>query len=1008
MSQGALTFLFTDIEGSTRRWADGEKMSDMLAHHDRIARDVTTSYGGQVVKHTGDGIFAVFDKAADAVEAAVAMQRGITEVAYEAEPILVRMGLHTGTAIAREDDLFGLDVSTCARIMGAAHGGQILASDTVRSLVGRHDTVEFVSLGSHRLKDLADPRVLFQVSAPGLDDGFPPLRTLEAVPHNLPVQLTSFVGREADVATVADLVQSHRLVTLTGVGGTGKTRLSLQVAAELTDRFPDGVWFVELAPVADPDGVPIALASVLGVRHERGQADAVRDRLLDRLRPWRSLLVIDNCEHLLGAVAGLASEILSTAPEVRVLASSREGLGIRGEHIWQVPSLEVGEDADSAAVRLFLDRAQAVAPQLDWNDQVGGHIVRICRLLDGIPLAIELAAARARVLSPEQIAARLDDRFRLLTGGSRAALPRQQTLEATVDWSYRLLTEQERRLFERLSVFVGGFTLEAAEAVGAGDGIAADDVLDLVTGLVDRSMILADQGPSGVSRYRMLETLRAFGFQRLADADAAAAWKDRHLSYFSDWLGSVDLFGWDLFESASLVGVERGNIGAAFEWAQQQDSSHQAPLAAALALDRYLNQGDPEEALAVIRTAAGATSGNELRLRTMHGRLLYALARVDEFLAVASDIEQAAESAGQADAVWALAEIGLIYAYAPELEAERGIELTERAVERSVGLPDQNRFRAFHSLAFASLWGGRPDQMTEAVERAVEIGRRLKPVAVINALSTLLLVAMTIDQRDGTDLTSAVEDELFDVWEASGRVGTPEYVLWAAIRRGWWDLADTELARLLPSQHGAMRRWVLMPLAVLRLMRGELDAADRLFDEFARLGPVGRWHHDYFPSRAELAAWRGDLTSVGRWVDEHRSVRVDESEDILRLAGLRAKVRAQVDADDRAAAEGTLDEMRRIHAGGNTMPAVQLGSPDFYLVSAEAELTRLTGPDPAAWGRAEELAAWIYWKLYCRVRRLEAGRVHGEAVGDEATELRSRLTEVGANGLIELLDTTVA
>lgn len=769
------------------------------------------------------------------------------------------------------------------------------------------------------------------------------------------------------MAEVGDLVRSHRLVTLTGVGGTGKTRLSLQVAAELADQFTDGVWFVELAAVTEAEAVPVAVASVLGLRHERGQPDALRERLIDHLREQQLLLVFDNCEHLLTSVSTFVSEILTHAPGVNVLASSREGLGLREERLWQVASLEVRDDPESEAVQLFLDRAHAVAPRLEWNESTRRHIVRICELLDGIPLAIELAAARTRVLSPEQIAARLDDRFRLLTGGSRAALPRQQTLEATVDWSYRLLTESERRLFERLSVFVGGFTLDAVEAVAAGSGIDVTAVLDLVTGLVDRSMVLADQDASGVSRYRMLETLRAFGFQRLSDSDQVDVWKDRHLAYFGNWLGTADLFGYDLFEGANLIAPERGNLSSAFEWALLRQSDHLGIVAAALALDRYLNLGDPEEALVLLERAVEAWPGGDvLRVRAMRAHLLEALGRVDEFLSAVSDIEREAEEADDETAVWALAEVGMVYASAPELDAIRGIALTERAVDRSEGLADRSRFRAHHRLAFASLWGGSPDRMTEAVDRAVEIGRRLDPVSVMRALSTLSIVALTIDQRDGTDMTSGVEDELVETWERSGRIGHPEYVIWAGIRRGWWDLAETELIQRLPSAQGSMRKWVLMPLGVLRMMQGDLAAADELFDEFASLGPVGRWHHDYYPTRAEIAARRGDPAGAARWVEAHRSLRLAESEEITRLAGLRALVMAHVDAGSGPAARAVLDEMRTIHAGGNAMPAVQLGSPDFYLVSAEAELTRLTGPDPVAWSRAEELAAWIYWKLYCR------------------------------------------
>jgi predicted ATPase/class 3 adenylate cyclase len=1005
MAHGVLTFLFTDIEGSTRRWAQGEEMAALLAQHDQIVYGTTVGHDGRIVKHTGDGVFAAFESAHGAVAAAVAIQREVAGLLLDSEPVRVRMGLHAGAAIDRDGDLFGLDVTTAARIMSAAHGGQIVASDPVRALSESMNTVQFVPLGLHRLKDLAEPRELFQVSAAGLDARFPPLRTLEAIQHNLPVQLTSFIGREEDVQEVGDLLGDHRLVTLTGVGGTGKTRLALQVSAEFADRFADGVRFVELASVTDADDIPGAVASVLGIRHEPGRPDAIRDRVIDRLRGHQVLLVLDNCEHLLAGVAGLVADILSSAPDVKVLASSREGLGLRGERLWQVTSLRVRNDPESEAVRLFLDRAQAVAPKLAWNQVTSAHIVRICELLDGIPLAIELAAARARVLSPAQIAARLDDRFRLLTGGSRAAVPRHQTLEATVDWSYRLLTESERRLFERLSVFVGGFTLEAAEQVGAGDDIEPGEILDLLTGLVDRSMVLADQGPSGVSRYRMLETLRAFGFQRLSDSDTVEVWKDRHLAYFAGWLEGVDVLGWSVTESAKELVGERANLAAALDWALQRGADHVSDLASALAVDRYVSLGAPEEALKMIELAVNsAGSGAGLRVRAMHARIVHALGRAAEFHSLASDIAATADDVGAADGAWSLAAIGTVYASDPELDSSQGITLAQRAVDRSEGLSDHLRFRAWHSLAFASLWVGRPEQMARVVATAVDIGRKLEPAAIIDALSTLVIAAMTIDQRDGTDMTSAVEDELRQVWERTDRRVFSAYLLWAGIRRGWWDLVEEELDRLLPEQHGIVKRSGLMPLAVLRMMRGDLAGADEAFEHVSALGPIHRWHHDYYPTRAEIAAWRGDLESVERWVDEHRSVPVADSERILRLAGLRALVRARVDAGDRRAAEDALDEMRRIHAEGSAMPAVQLGSPAFYLRSAEAEFTRMTTPDPGLWGEAEELAAWIYWKQYCRVRALEARHRLGEEVSREAAELRTALRDLGARGLLDLLD----
>ena len=409
-----------------------------------------------------------------------------------------------------------------------------------------------LDLGAYRLEDLQHPERVFQLTAPGLPGEFPALRTLDALPHNLPLQVTSFVGRERELAEAARLLATTRLLTLTGTGGTGKTRLALQAAAEAIEGYPDGAWFVDLAPLAAGALVPDAALAAVGAPG-RGDGpgapeapEAPEARLVAHLRPWRALLLLDNCEHLLEAAARLADAVLRGCPGVRVLATSRELLGVAGETAWRVPSLGL-PDPDAApgaaaleasgAGRLFLDRARAAQPAFALTDANAPAVAEVCRRLDGIPLALELAAARVRVLTPEQLAARLGDRFRLLTGGGRTALRRQQTLQATVDWSHDLLSEEERALFRRLAVFpggaTGGFPLEAAEAVGAdgaGDPVAEVDVLDLLTGLVDKSLVLAE-ARGAEERYRLLETLRQYAEERLLQAGEAAAARDRHATW---------------------------------------------------------------------------------------------------------------------------------------------------------------------------------------------------------------------------------------------------------------------------------------------------------------------------------------------------------------------------------------------------------------------------------------------------------------------------------------------
>lgn len=1007
----AATFLFSDIEGSTRRWAEDAAMADGLARHDEVVQSAIEAADGLWVKHTGDGVLAVFDHASGAAQAAIDIQRSLHQ-AFADDPMLVRIGLHTGEAERRGDDLFGLEVTTAARIMDTGHGGQVIVSEATKTVLGSStdDGYELIDLGPHRLKDLGEPQRLFQLAAPGLRGDFPPLRTLEAVDHNLPLQLTTFVGREAELEEIVDLVRSHRLLTLTGVGGAGKTRLSLQAAAELVADFPDGVRLVELASVTDPDAITVAIASVLGVGHEEGAAAGVVDRLLDHLRGRKLLLVIDNCEHVLGAAASVVEKVLASAPDVSILASSREGLGIRGERIWQVPSLEVA-DGESEASRLFMDRAMSVAPQLAWNEQTRPHIVRICELLDGIPLAIELAAARARVLSPEQISSRLGDRFRLLTGGARSALPRQQTLEATVDWSYQLLSSGERRLFERLAVFVGGFTLEAVEAVCTDAEVETLDVLDLLSGLVDRSMVLADVETSGVSRYRLLETLRQFGIRRLMDQAVLEQWKGRHHRYFLERLESVDVLGWNLRSALPWYATEQGNLSAALEWARSDTAPSVSSLAAALAVHHWLNLGDPEEALSLVNEALDAGDQQDrslLRLEAARLSILYWIGRVDDFQGAWEALEHRLDGADDEEAAWCLVRAAAPYAWDPALDVARAISMAREAVRRTQDLGPEARFASQMSLGVALIWSSANQEESVPIFReAVAMARALDdPDRIQYALSMLTVVAMTLDQREGTDLTPSVEHEMLELWEESGRARREEWVVWVAIRTGMWDLAQEEIDRQDEEWRGRIRVQMLMSRAVLRWMQGRFEAADSDFDAATELGPIRRRHHDYYPTRAEVAAMQGDREAAEMWARRHFEMSMKPAEEVMRIGTLRALLMAEVNTGDIDAAASTLERIRAIARGHQVprTPLVQVGSTDFFIAVAEAELTRGTGPDPAAWARAQALSFWVYWTLYCRVRGLEASVALGEHDPAELAAVRTEADSLGAGGLVALLD----
>ena len=540
---GTITFLFTDIEGSTKLWQDQpQAMQSALARHDALLRQAVELHDGFLIKTTGDGVYAAFATASDALAAALAAQCALqTELWDLTAPISVRMGLHTGSAEEREGDYYGAVINRVARLMAVGHGGQTLLSDVTQALTRDllPPAASLLALGEHRLKDLSRPEPVFQLLHPSLPANFPPLRSLNnpGLPNNLPQQTNSFIGREKELAEIKALLAKTHLLTLTGIGGSGKTRLSLQAAADLLDGEGDGVWLVELAALADPALVPQTVAQVLGVKEEAGQP--IQRTLAEALKPKRLLLILDNCEHLISACASLAADLLRSCPGLHILASSREPLNVVGEQTYRVPSLSLPDPrrartveslSQYEAVRLFIERAQAVQPTFTVTDQNAPAVGQVCFQLDGIPLAIELAAARIRSLSVEEVNARLDDRFRLLTGGSRTALPRQKTLRALVDWSYGLLTEQERLMLMRTSVFAGGWAVSAAEAVCAGDGIEHWEALDLLTALVDKSLVAAEPVGDG-TRYRLLETVRQYAQECLRGVGGAERMRDRHLAW---------------------------------------------------------------------------------------------------------------------------------------------------------------------------------------------------------------------------------------------------------------------------------------------------------------------------------------------------------------------------------------------------------------------------------------------------------------------------------------------
>jgi predicted ATPase len=546
-------------------------MRAALLAHDDVLRTAIEGHGGLLFKHTGDGVCAAFASPRSAVDAAVAAQRALE--------LPVRMGIATGEAELRGADYFGAVLNRAARVMAAGHGGQVLLAESTAGLLSG---VDLADLGPRRLRDLPTPIGVFQVRAAGLNTEFPALRALDASPGNLRAATTSLIGRESEVAELQAAVKAHRLMTLAGVGGVGKTRLALEVAARLADEFPDGVWFFELAAVTDPAAIPDAVAAVLGITQQPGKSvsESVAAALEGRVR----LLVIDNCEHVLDAAADLIEAILAHSATVRILATSREGLGVPDEQVRPVRSLDAAAGIDSAAVSLFVERAQGIAPSFSMLDgDEAAAVTEICQRLDGIPLAIELAASRMASMTASEMRDRLDHRFRLLVG-SRRGLERHHTLRHAMAWSYDLLDDTEKTVLDRCSVFAGGFDLQSACAVAGSYDLDEYAILEVIDALVRKSLLIADRS-AGRTRFSMLETVRQFAEEQLVARGEASDIRAAHSRYFAAREADI-LALWDSprqREAYDWFTLELANLRTAFRWAADQGDLEAAAIIATYA-----------------------------------------------------------------------------------------------------------------------------------------------------------------------------------------------------------------------------------------------------------------------------------------------------------------------------------------------------------------------------------------------------------------------------------------
>ena len=869
VSVGTVTLLFTDIEGSTRLLRQlGERYAAVLADHHRLLGEAFREYDGTEQGTAGDGLYYTFPTARGALLAAVSAQRSLASHAWpDGSFVRVRMGIHTGEPSLGATGLIGLDVHRAARIGAVGHGGQILVSKTTHDLVAGDlaDRLAFIDMGEHRLKDMPDPDRLYQVVANGLPSAFPELRTSEAIQGNLPRQLTTFVGRETEVAMGRRLLGSSPLLTLTGPGGVGKTRLALRLAIELAEAYQDGAWLVELGPLTDASLVSTAVATVLGVTEQPGRPLAVS--IVDHLRSRRVLLVLDNCEHLLNACADLAHahppglpRAFASWPPAGSPSASPARPCCPSPRL-TVPATDAGGDAlDSLlacdAVQLFA-RASAGQSRRTSSSRPrnSAAVTQICRRLDGIPLAIELAAARLRALSVEQIAARLDDRFRLLTGGSRVAIPRHQTLRATIDWSYELLTEEERALLRRLSVFAGGGDLEAAEAVAAGGPVAAGRRPRPHRRLVDKSLVTVDAG-GPEARYRLSEILREYTHERLIQAGEVTDVRRRHRDWY---LSLVDRSALALQRGPEAaiwldrLELEHDNLRAAMEWSESQ----------------------PGEQLAGLRLATGLLRFWEIRGHAAEGRHWF-----ERMLAATPDDPTVLRAN-------ALTSAGMLAFMQGDFAAAIAFHEQSLELHRRLGSPEAIGY-AINNVANAALQQGDYQRAHELYEQAVVIVRQIgdhhgMAFGLMNMADVLEREGDYAGARAHFEESAAVFRGIGDRW---GEAFALDAFGLIAARQG-----DVETARSLHVEAAAISREMDDERGIARALTNLGDLASRVGDRDRAIGLY----------RESLALRQGlqDLPGTAAGLEKLAWVVTDvDPETAARLLGaaevLREAIRARV------------------------------------------------------------------------------------------------------------------
>lgn len=854
-ASGASAFLFSDIERSTRGWEQhGPAMDAALRHHDRLLRAAVEAHRGRWVKHTGDGMLSVFASPVDAVGAAAAAQRAVARADWgPVGELRVRMAIHVGEAWERDGDYFGPVVNRAARLLGEAHAGQVLLSRATADVLRDrpHPELSARSLGSHLLPDLSEPEECFQLIGPGLADGFPPLGTTMAPAHNLPAARTSFVGRTTDVAALGAALRDRRLVTLTGIGGAGKTRLAMEVARRHVETFTDGVRLAELASIADPALVAKQVSDAVGVDHSGAvgiePGGAVEEELIDELRDRRMLLVLDNAEHLLDTCADLVERILDRCPGVRLLVTSREAMAIEGEQVWPVGPLSVSarDGGESEAMRLLIDRTTELRPAFVVSEDDRTVLEDICRRLDGIPLALELAAARLAHLAPAEVAARLGDRLRSLTGGRRRT-ERQRTLQATLDWSYDLLDEDERGLLRDLSVFAGGTRLDAIEGVcrAPRDGRTLVEVLG---SLVAKSLVVTE--PAGdATEHRLLESVRMYAEDASLAAAEAEASRSRHRDWFLDWIEEMP---WDRRVAspvaARIADDRHDDLRLALEFSRSQGRTDLVARQLAAMSTLFCVQGHLEEGQ---RWHAWAEA---------HASTLDDAARAR--LTVHRSFVECWRSGGGDATVFerVLADLTAAIGTLPDGDREAALAEALLAVcDGSLTPHDPDRMLA-HAVRATSLALQADAPQLAGFATSLAAGAHLyrrDPLAAIEAIETVLSLPSWDDGHDGLRVRAHL---------AAARHVAGDHV-------GAVTDARRALSRLAPAwQHDALGTLALATGAL-----GDLDEAHTLLAEilerFAHTGSRDRIRrYDVAIVAGALAAQRGDseracqLWATARW-----------------------------------------------------------------------------------------------------------------------------------------------